>query len=293
MRRFTAMVLLCLLLAGCITMDTKVTLKRSGNIDLDFTLSSTKELMGMMKQGMKEGMNLSADIIDKVTISETDTSITYSMRDIDTNAAGKLFSNDESDGMMPLDLAGIDAQVHPGFPYITYVLNIPLPAAAQNNTDESTQLAQAMMSGMITMTFTLETFGTIIDTNGKLLDEHTVQWDLLSTDRLYVKFHDPVLAIWLGDYWFIYTAIIGGLLAAVLTAAIIRKRRRNPKAPKAPPVVPSEVLAFVMDARMAGMPDQYIYQQLLASGWSEQQAMLALQSVQAPVQQGQPPAMHQ
>ncbi|PIN70818.1 hypothetical protein COV94_01160, partial [Candidatus Woesearchaeota archaeon CG11_big_fil_rev_8_21_14_0_20_57_5] len=247
MRRFTAMVLLCLLLAGCITMDTKVTLKRSGNIDLDFTLSSTKELMGMMKQGMKEGMNLSADIIDKVTISETDTSITYSMRDIDTNAAGKLFSNDESDGMMPLDLAGIDAQVHPGFPYITYVLNIPLPAAAQNNTDESTQLAQAMMSGMITMTFTLETFGTIIDTNGKLLDEHTVQWDLLSTDRLYVKFHDPVLAIWLGDYWFIYTAIIGGLLAAVLTAAIIRKRRRNPKAPKAPPVVPSEVLAFVMD----------------------------------------------
>ncbi len=67
---------------GCVNIDVEQKLKRNGHYDMALTISTSQEYK-MILSTLKEGFVVNDSVKDKFIYSETDTSITYSFKDLD------------------------------------------------------------------------------------------------------------------------------------------------------------------------------------------------------------------
>lgn len=89
-------VILSLLVSGCINIEVYQKLKRNGNYDLDLTISTSAEYK-MILNSFKQAYQVEDSVKDKFEYSETDTSITYSFKDLNPKTDVKLFKDVEQD----------------------------------------------------------------------------------------------------------------------------------------------------------------------------------------------------
>ncbi|MCD6464216.1 TPM domain-containing protein, partial [Candidatus Woesearchaeota archaeon] len=70
------------LITGCININVEQKLKRNGHYDLDLTISTSPEYK-ILLNGIKEDLQVDDSVRDRFEYRETETSITYSFKDID------------------------------------------------------------------------------------------------------------------------------------------------------------------------------------------------------------------
>ncbi len=136
---------LVLLLSGCINVNVDQKLKRSGHYDLDFSISTTAEYK-MLLNALKGSFQVDESVKDKLTYKETDTSITYSFKDLNPATDKKLFtvvkndtesntpsttssllgSSQETPDLSFINPENIQFSKEFKFPYFEYTLKIPL-----------------------------------------------------------------------------------------------------------------------------------------------------------------------
>ena len=148
--------MLIILLTGCINIiNVDQKLKRNGHYDIGLTISTAAEYK-MILNGIKESFQVDDSVKDKFTYSETDTSVTYSFKDINPATDKKLFKETQipngTDNTINLSSGSSDSSIiNPEnievkkelkFPYYEYTYTLKMTAAAKNSSNETTILTE-------------------------------------------------------------------------------------------------------------------------------------------------------
>ena len=137
-----------LLLSGCININVEQKLKRNGHYDMDLTISTSPEYK-MILNGLKEGFQVDDSVKGKFDYKETDTSITYSFKDINPTTDKKLFKEIEKKEGSENDMFGqtqetpdssfidpenIDFKKEFKFPYYEYTYTLKMSPESKKDT---------------------------------------------------------------------------------------------------------------------------------------------------------------
>lgn len=220
-RKITFLLLVFLvLLGGCVQVDVSQKIKRSGNMDMSLTLKAESP---MILSAVNQDLQIDPSVQDKFTYEETDTSVTYKFTDIDPSKDTLFEENEDSTA----DTSIIDKESYRfekefKFPYYYYTYEIDM---TKEETEDSNDVQEheeilsddadmdamfgeygdaemdAMFGEMLSMGYTVEVFGSIVETNGKKMDDNKVKFNIgMDTDTVYyVKFKDFFLLNWLGS----------------------------------------------------------------------------------------------
>lgn len=94
-----------LLTSGCVNIDVQLKLKRNDNYDLDLTISTSPEYKMILNE-LKKDFQVEDSVKNKFEYSETDTSITYSFKNLDPKKDKKLFKEVEKEEEITQDILG-------------------------------------------------------------------------------------------------------------------------------------------------------------------------------------------
>ena len=180
---------LCLLLSGCVTLQINQKLHRDGNVDMSVTFVASKEILTGF-----ENITVNSAIRDRYTYTVNDGNLTYAFTDIPPGTFLFELEKGKPASFFGIESYTVEKEFH--FPYYryTYTLKPASAFAGENNTQ-----ARAMLK-VITMEYTVETFGTVTATSGTKIDDSTVQFTLDPTSDLAytIEFKDFFLWNWLG-----------------------------------------------------------------------------------------------
>ncbi|RJQ21365.1 hypothetical protein C4580_02380 [Candidatus Woesearchaeota archaeon] len=189
-------ILILLLLTGCLQIDIQQKLKRSGKVDLSLTFKSDST---MILENMKEQFQVNPAITRKYTYSETEKSATYQFTDVDPQTDSLFLSqgDEKTAAFMNKDSYKISREFK--FPYYYFTYEIHFPVKEQET--EQDEFASGMASSLFKITYTVETFGRIIETNGNKMSDNAVKFDISLTkdETHYVVFKDFFLFTWFGS----------------------------------------------------------------------------------------------
>ena len=188
-KKFLVILLLSLfLLSGCVQVDFYQKIKRSGNVDFSITLTGDSSILSYLINSID--INESED----VAVSKTDNSITYLIKDFNPRSSSVFNTEEGSESdITVLESDNYRFERKFKFPYYYFVYEIKSDAKE----DDSDSIFD--VDDLLKMTFTIEVFGRITDTNGEKLDSKTVQFDLINHDGpIYVEFRDLFFVSWIG-----------------------------------------------------------------------------------------------
>jgi hypothetical protein len=198
------LILSIVVLSGCVQVDVYQKIKRSGNVDMSLTFEAESP---MILNTLKQDLEIDPSIQDKYTYEETDNSVTYRFTDIDLQK-DNLFAEEvdsETDTSL-LDKENYDFKKEFKFPYYYYTYEIDM---TKGNTEELDAQEESLFDDseidslfgeMLTIGYTVEVFGTIVETNGNRMDDNKVKFNIgVNTDKeYYVTFKDFFLSSWFG-----------------------------------------------------------------------------------------------
>ena len=190
-------------IGGCVNIDIEQKIKRNGLVDMSFEITTS---MPMILDELKESIVLSNENEFPFEVVEKENGIAYVFENIDP-AQANLFEQDDED--VPLDsISNLQVSYEFRFPYYYYTIEIDM-SDSQNNLEnksaEEISLGEAfdmvgdemseLFAEMFKITYTLETFGKITDTNGELISSNTVKYNLndVPDDKVFVEFRDIFL----------------------------------------------------------------------------------------------------
>lgn len=191
---------LLLMLSGCITVDIHQTLKPGGDYDMEIKFIMPEMLMqSMQEDGGMEDMSESIDpaVRDKFSFAMAEDGFTWKFTDLNFNEDVKLFTeagdNETGAGMDTEQMNFMDPKT---YEYVedgsTAKYTIRVPAEEVPEGDGMDAMGAQMLSQMFTVTYSVETFGKIIDTNGEIDEENNrlvvFTIDLAKGGDYYVEF---------------------------------------------------------------------------------------------------------
>lgn len=289
-------IIMMFFLSGCISIDIYQKIKPGGEYDMTIEFGLPEMMMhGMTEQDdFEENMSssINPEFRDRVSVNLTDSGFAYVFKNLKFGESEQFFieeeSNETSGQMSPGEMEFIDPNL---YEYedkgssILYTIHIPEDESAQ---DDESGMNSEMLSQMFSVTYTVETFGDIIETNGVVDEQNSrrVEFDidLLTGGDYYVEFKNGESGVfgWIMDN--ILYIIIGIIIVIVLVLFYITIHKRhgtpkgyNPDAHKLPASQP-ENMQQAPDQPAASQPPQV--QQGGGPPQSQQQA-------QQPQNQGQ------
>ena len=147
---------LILVLSGCINFSVDQKLKRNGHYDMDLTISTSPEYK-MILNGLKEGFQVDESVKNKFNYKETDTSVTYSFKDINPKTDKKLFKEVEkkdgpNEGVLGqtqetpdssfINPENTDFKKEFKFPYYEYTYSLKIAPEPKKDAKEAVILSQ-------------------------------------------------------------------------------------------------------------------------------------------------------
>jgi len=179
--------------SGCVKMEASQKIHRSGASDFNFTVESdylelmnfTPEAIGKMGFAVENGEVIEGD--GKLTVSWKDAYFPPIPTDgdgADNSSTTALFG-------------GASVARRFSFPYFLYSMNFSSKGLGGNSSEA--EMAEQLMSG-IKLSYRLETFGKIVETNGVKLSDNSVTFDLKKRGEYYVVFRDFFLSSIFGGF---------------------------------------------------------------------------------------------
>ena len=138
-----------ILTGGCVNIEVNQKLMRNGHYDIALTISTSSEYK-MILNGIKEGFVVDESVKNKLTYSETDTSITYSFKDLDPEKDTKLFKEvEKKDGETSegpdssfLDPKNYEFTKEFKFPYYEYTYKIKVSPGSEEEEKKTETLTK-------------------------------------------------------------------------------------------------------------------------------------------------------
>ncbi len=180
-------------LSGCIDVDVHQKLKRNGNMDLGITYSAPPAVIDLLR----DSVNLEGAEVFK--FEETEDSLSFVFRDV--NKALNIGMFEEEEGELEEELfnpENFNLAREFSFPYYYFTYSINLSSRGGSR-DVQGGIDDAL-GDVMSVSYTVEVFGRIVDTNGVLLSNKEARFDLVNPDEEFrVVFRDFFLFTWFGS----------------------------------------------------------------------------------------------
>lgn len=188
------LVLSMFLISGCVQIDVYQKIKRNGNIDLSLTLKSESS---MILNAMKQNLEVDPSVMEKYTYEEGTDSVTYKFTDINPlkDNIFKQKEDSKTDTSM-FNKDNFKFKKEFSFPYYYYTYGINMGNGKSSSSKEENPFGEMFKIG-----YTIEVFGTVVDTNGNKMADNKVKFNINPDEdkAYYVKFKDFFLASWFGS----------------------------------------------------------------------------------------------
>lgn len=230
------------LLSGCVSIDIYQKLKPGGEYDMSIEFSLPEMMMQTMPDDFEQNMSesINPEYRDSTFINITDNGFSYNFKNLKFGEKKQFFieeaENESSDSMAPGEMEFMDPSLYEYTDKgstVRYTIHIPEDESAKQ--DNMSQMNSAMMGEMFSVTYTIETFGEILETNG-VVDEQNPNLvvfdiDLIDGGDYYVEFQKESSGVisWIMDNLMYVFIGIGGAIVLVLLFITIHKRRGSPK----------------------------------------------------------------
>lgn len=178
------LILLCILLSGCGTINIRQKLYRDGTFDLSMeVLSDNVMFINLVKEGFQSSQ------MQQGTLIEQTNGFTYYFE--------KITFDDFPVQEDAVEFIDIEREFK--FPFYYYTITLVSPGVQQTDMDLGTMGMDFGTMGMA-FNYILEPFGKIKETNGMYLGENKKQvlFNLMQTGTYYVTFRDFFLSSWIG-----------------------------------------------------------------------------------------------
>lgn len=178
-----------LFLSGCVQIELYQKIKRNGNFDMSLTFKASSKFI---LDSLKKDFEINPLIKDKVIYEETDNSISFTFKNINPLKDNLFLETDSQSSMLDKENYKIEKKFK--FPFYYFVYEINMSNNENNNMD-------SMFNNFFKISYTLELFGQVVETNGEKISKKKVQFNLLSNENevYFVKFRDFFLFTWFGN----------------------------------------------------------------------------------------------
>jgi hypothetical protein len=274
-----SILLASVLLTGCINFDVYQKIKRNGLVDISLTVSTVPEYKSLIS-GINQSLEVEDSVKDRFKFTENDTALKYEFTDIDFNKDKKLFKdvvqNQSQDSPAPTQNSSLFNPENVKFtkdfrfPFYEYTYINKVKQQEQNDTNVSDEM-KAQLSQIFKITYTVEVFGTVTETNGVKIASNKVRFDLVTgkSQEYMVKFRDFFLAALMGDSYTAFLWVLGIIIVGFVVFFAAKKLRSRPITPPEP--INQQLLDYVRASRMRGMQDAQIALALQNSGWPKRE----------------------
>ena len=180
-------------LSGCIDVDVHQKLKRNGNMDLSITYSAPPAVIELLR----DSVNLEGSEVFK--FKENEDSLSFVFKDINKDLNIGMFEGDEGELEEELfNPENFDLVREFRFPYYYFTYSIDL-SRGEGSREVQGGIDDAL-GDVMSVTYTVEVFGRIVDTNGELLSNKEARFDLVNPDEEFrVVFRDFFFFTWVGS----------------------------------------------------------------------------------------------
>ncbi len=185
MKKLILMLLAISLLTGCIQYSTYFKFYKDGTMDM--IVNITSEQWEMLNQGTDFSINemkmeACPEIKDKFSQKELENGIQFMFKHIDPSTDNCLFLTDEnsSDEMKDNPISrppAIEKEERSDGTY--YTIELPVDTDDENISEEE----MAIMRSMLDFKMYFEVFGEIVETNGKIIGDNVVMFDLFEVNE--------------------------------------------------------------------------------------------------------------
>lgn len=298
---------LIFLISGCIKIDVDQKIKRNGNYDFAMTIDFSGMIEMAEEVGGEEapgsfGMptfniteleeqakeSVPDSIKDKFEIIATETTISYKFTDIDPEVDTQIFNEDDtaegSPNMSIFNPDNYEFKKEFKFPYMVYTIQSKGYVEAGDGGDDEfgDPLAESDtdLSAIFDVTYTVETFGEIVETNGEKISKNKAEFKLDLSDtnpQMNIVFRDFFLVAFLGELYWLYLLIISAIVVGVIVFLALKKKGAL-----------SRMGGIGGSSTSTVLQEQTGAQSTMQQAQPVQQAQPAQPKVQAPVRQ-QPP----
>lgn len=294
-----------ILLSGCITITMNQKLYRNGHFDYSITIPLNSQLKSMTGE-IKEEMKVPEEYENNFELIETDTSLTFLFKDIDPQKMTSLFSEKSGSdrGVTPFDPSAVNFRKEFKFPYYVFTYEVKMDddkiEETSNDEDRNNSNSSFQMSGMdniVTLEFIVETFGTVIQTNGEKISRNKVKF-LLNDDTKVLKivFKDFFLVTLLGRFTTFFISVACLLLGLGVGFIIVRRQKHEKELGDISPAAKMNsitdnkdnkklkldttpnpaLIEYIKKSRAYGFDNNKIKENLLKAGWQQKDINEAL-----------------
>jgi hypothetical protein len=178
-----------LFLSGCVQIELYQKIKRNGNIDMSLTFKSNSKFI---LDSLKKDLEINPLINDKVIYEKTDNSISFKFKNINPLKENLFLETDSKNSMLNKENYNFNKKFK--FPYYYFVYEINMSDNESNDID-------TIFNNIFTISYSIEVFGKVVETNGEKISKNKVKFNILSNknDIYYVKFRDFFLFTWFGN----------------------------------------------------------------------------------------------
>ena len=173
-----------LLVSACIEVDVHQKLKRNGNTDLIITYTAPTEVIDLLKE------SINTQNLDIAKYEETNNSIKFFFKNINQDINIGMFQEDEDLDEYLFKTENFELKKEFRFPYYYFTYKFNLGEEKEESTTND----------IIKITYTIEVFGRIVETNGEQLSKQKVRFDMINPNKENkVVFRDFFLTTWIGS----------------------------------------------------------------------------------------------